>query len=111
MSNFTKPLSAVLTTTISSVLAAALSQGAMAAENPFQSNELPSGYQLSANQEAKCGAAKSAQEAKCGAEKTKAEAKCGAAKSEREGNCGESKPQAKAEEGKCGEAKCGANKK
>lgn len=68
----------------------AMSMGtAQAAENPFQLNELGSGYQLADKGEGKCG------EGKCG------EGKCG------EGKCGESKDK----EGKCGEGKCGGDKK
>ncbi|WP_430462571.1 copper-binding oxazolone/thioamide-containing RiPP [Thalassolituus sp. LLYu03] len=114
MNNSNKSLSAVL----GSVLFAAISQGAVAAENPFTSVELTSGYQqLAANNEGNCGA-KSSSEAKCGADKaakSDSEAKCGAdkaAKSEREGQCGADKKASKSEsEGKCGEAKCGADKK
>ncbi len=52
--------------------------------------------------EQKCGAEK-----KCGASKDSAEAKCGAAKDSAEAKCGASK----ATEAKCGEGKCGADKK
>jgi len=88
-----KPVAAVLGT----AFIAALSQApaASAAENPFASAELQSGYKLAANHEGKCG------EGKCGAEKTKAEGKCG------EGKCGAEKTKA---EGKCGEGKCGGSK-
>lgn len=74
--------------------------------NPFASAELSSGYMQLA--EGKCGDMKKDHEAKCGADmKDKAkkmkEGKCGEAK------CGADKKSKK--EGKCGEAKCGANKK
>ena len=66
--------------------------------NPFEFQQLVTGYQLDAA-EGKCG------EGKCGESKMKAKAKgkCG------EGKCGESKMKAKAK-GKCGEGKCGEGK-
>lgn len=79
---------------------------ANAAENPFGLSELGGGYMQVADShmEGKCGGAKPATtEGKCGAVPD-AKAK--------EGKCGgvaEEKP--KAEEGKCGESKCGANMK
>jgi uncharacterized low-complexity protein len=82
---------------------------ANAAANPFALSEMGSGYMQMA--EGKCGGNK-AEEAKCGgkAEEAKCggkaeEAKCGG-KAE-EAKCG-AKP--KAEEGKCGEGKCGGSK-
>jgi uncharacterized low-complexity protein len=79
-------------------LGAALTMGvatsAVAAENPFSSTSLESGYKVA--MEGKCG------EGKCGGEKKAKEGKCG------EGKCGEEK---KAKEGKCGEGKCGEDKK
>jgi len=84
-------------TPLAVALGAALTMGAvsntMAAENPFSSNSLESGYKVA--MEGKCG------EGKCGGEKKAKEGKCG------EGKCGEEK---KAKEGKCGEGKCGENK-
>ncbi len=71
---------------------------AQAGENPFQANQLSSGYQVADNAEGKCG------EGKCGENKAK-EGKCG------EGKCGENKAKHKDKEGKCGEGKCGENKK
>jgi uncharacterized low-complexity protein len=77
--------------------------------NPFASTELSSGYMQLA--EGKCGGEmKGEHEAKCGGEmKDKAEkmkeGKCGEAK------CGADKKAEKMKEGKCGEAKCGADKK
>ncbi|MBL1319789.1 MAG: low-complexity protein [Methylophaga sp.] len=72
---------------------------ASADTNPFSSAELSSGYLQLA--EGKCGGnMKKDAEAKCGANK-KAEGKCGEAK------CGANKKKA---EGKCGEGKCGAKK-
>lgn len=105
-------------TTVTLVASAALTAGlalspmtASAEANPFASTELSSGYMQLA--EGGCGAKKEA-EAKCGADKkTTHEAKCGAEKkAAHEAKCGEKmKDKAKKmEEGKCGEAKCGANK-
>jgi len=69
----------------------ALAPMASAAENPFQANELSSGYNLAdGHAEGKCGESKSDGEGKCG-----------------EGKCGEKKA---AGEGKCGEGKCGDKK-
>jgi uncharacterized low-complexity protein len=78
--------------------AVALSSSTFAAENPFQADQLRSGYNLAAGHaEGKCG------EGKCGESKAKAhsEGKCG------EGKCGEGKAKS---EGKCGEGKCGEGK-
>ena len=69
----------------------AIAPMASAAENPFQANELSSGYNL----------ADSHGEGKCG------EGKCGEKKAAKEGKCGEMKA---AKEGKCGEGKCGEKK-
>ena len=77
--------------------AVALSSSTFAAENPFQADQLRSGYNLAAGHaEGKCG------EGKCGESKAKAhsEGKCG------EGKCGEGKAKAHSE-GKCGEGKIG----
>lgn len=52
--------------------------------------------------EHKCGT-----EHKCGGDSTKAEGKCGADSTKAEGKCGASK----AKDAKCGEGKCGTNKK
>lgn len=97
-----KPLAMALGAT----LAASVATNVMAAENPFSSQSLESGYKVMA--EGKCG------EGKCGEGKAKkAEGKCGEGKcgeskgkkAEGEGKCGEGK--AKKSEGKCGEGKCG----
>lgn len=86
-----KPLAMALGAT----LAASVATNVMAAENPFSSQALESGYKVMA--EGKCG------EGKCGEGKAKkSEGKCG------EGKCGEGK--AKKAEGKCGEGKCGEGK-
>ncbi|MFT5593549.1 MAG: putative low-complexity protein [Oceanicoccus sp.] len=84
-----KPLAMALGAT----LAASMATTALAAENPFTSQSLESGYKVMA--EGKCG------EGKCGESKTKKEGKCG------EGKCGEDKAK---KEGKCGEGKCGEDK-
>jgi uncharacterized low-complexity protein len=103
-------------TTIALAASAALTAGlalspmtVSAEANPFASTELSSGYMQLA--EGKCGGEmKGEHEAKCGGEmKDKAEkmkeGKCGEAK------CGADKKAEKMKEGKCGEAKCGADKK
>ena len=84
----------------------ALAAPTFAAENPFQADQLRSGYNLAAGgAEGKCG------EGKCGGEKAKTEGKCGEDKAGEdkagEGKCGEDKAKA---EGKCGEGKCGGEK-
>ncbi len=108
-------------TTIALAASVALTAGlalspmtASADANPFTSNELSSGYMQLA--EGNCGANKKAEhEAKCGEEMKKAqEAKCGEEmKKAQEAKCGEEMKEKaeKMKEGKCGEAKCGANKK
>jgi len=85
-----KPVAAVLGTTF--VVSMAASPVANAADNPFQMNELSSGYMV-AEGEGNCG------EGKCGDK----------GEGEGEGKCGEGKCGDKGEgEGKCGEGKCGA---
>jgi len=101
--------------------AVALSSSTFAAENPFQADQLRSGYNLAAGAEGKCGEGKCGEdkvkahsegkcgEGKCGEDKAKSEGKCGEDKAESEGKCGEGKcgeDKAKTE-GKCGEGKCG----
>ena len=76
-------------------LAASLSAGVSAAENPFSMQDLGAGYNV-AMSEGTCG------EGKCGGDKGK-EAKCGGDKA-KEAKCGGDK----AKEAKCGEGKCGA---
>ncbi len=112
-------------TTIALAASAVLTAGlalsptlASADTNPFASAELSSGYMQLA--EGKCG--ENMKEAKCGGDK-KAEGKCGDKmkeakcgedmKADHEAKCGaEMKEKAEnMKEGKCGEAKCGANKK
>lgn len=103
-----------LLTAISTVAAASFSLSAMASSdstgNPFQAEDLPAGFQVSADEhkEGKCG------EGKCGEDKEKdkhEEGKCGEGKCG-EGKCGEDrdkeKDKDKDEEGKCGEGSCGA---
>jgi uncharacterized low-complexity protein len=109
MNKSIKSVSAILGTAF--IAAIAQAPAASAAENPFASAELQSGYKLAAHhEEGKCGAKSEGEgkcgEGKCGAEKKAAhEGKCGA-KSEGEGKCGAEKKAA--HEGKCGEGKCGA---
>jgi uncharacterized low-complexity protein len=79
------PLALALGTALTMGVAAS----AVAAENPFSSSSLESGYKV-------------AMEGKCG------EGKCGADKKTKERMCGEDKAM---KEGKCGEGKCGADKK
>lgn len=69
-----KPLAAACG--VAFMASVALSPAALAAENPFQADELSSGYSLAGNAEGKCG------EGKCGGEKAEGEGKCG------EGKCG-----------------------
>ncbi|HSR63246.1 MAG TPA: hypothetical protein VLN56_07565 [Gammaproteobacteria bacterium] len=87
-----KPVAAVLGTTF--VVSMAASPVANAADNPFQMNELSSGYMIADSHEGKCG--DKGEEGKCGDKGE--EGKCG------EGKCGDKKES----EGKCGEGKCGA---
>jgi uncharacterized low-complexity protein len=101
--------------------AIALASAASATENPFQADQLRSGYMLAdGHAEGKCGEGKCGEgkakkegkcgEGKCGEGKAKAEGKCGEGKADAEGACGEGKAEA---EGKCGgekadrEGKCG----
>ena len=95
-------------------LMASVATSTIAAENPFASQSLESGYKVAMEGkcgEGKCGgkaesSAKSAEgkcgEGKCGGKSKSAEGKCG------EGKCGgKSGSSAKSTEGKCGEGKCG----
>jgi uncharacterized low-complexity protein len=74
-----------LLTAISTVAAASFSLSAMASQdagsNPFQAEDLPAGFQVSADDHKEGG--------------------CG------EGSCGEDKDEEKDEEGSCGEGSCG----
>ena len=96
-----KPVSAVIGTAF--IVSLGSSPIVNAAENPFTTIDLSSGYMVADHDaEGKCGENKEKEaEGKCGEEKTAADGKCG------EGKCGEKR---KAHEGKCGEGKCGANK-
>ena len=88
-----KPLTALL----GSAFLTAMAQipATQAAENPFATTELQTGYKVASKAEGKCG------EGKCGGEKkADGEGKCG------EGKCGGDKKKS-AGEGKCGEGKCG----
>jgi len=79
----------------------ALAAPTFAAENPFQADQLRSGYNLAA------GGAEGKGEGKCGEDKAKAEGKCGEGKcgggekAAQEGTCGGEKADS---EGKCGGA-------
>ena len=87
-----KPVAAVIGAAFVGSLSAV--SVANAADNPFGTTQLESGYmQLASNEEGKCGEGK------------EAEGKCGEGK-EKEGKCGEGKEK---KEGKCGEGKCGGN--
>jgi uncharacterized low-complexity protein len=94
--------------------------------NPFAMNEMSNGYmQLADNSkdmEGKCGGQKAKKDGTCGGNKAKKEGTCGGSKEMQknmEGNCGNKKNMdknmpmgnIKGKEGKCGEAKCGGNKK
>lgn len=87
---------------------------ANAADNPFSMQKLSAGYQLAQAdtkadmpaekaKDGSCGADKK-HEGNCGADKKK-DGTCSAAKM-KDGKCGNKK-----KDGKCGEGKCGANKK
>ena len=111
MSQSVKPLIA----SVGAALALGSAMPANAADNPFASVELSSGYEVAAQKEGNCGGHQKSEEAKDKA-KSKAEhkmmeeGKCG------EGKCGEAMMAEKAKqakekkdkEGKCGEGKCGA---
>jgi uncharacterized low-complexity protein len=128
-----KPLAAIMGV----AFVAAMSQAVQAAENPFATTELQSGYKVAANHEGKCGEGKCGEdmmsksekesakahkgmEGKCGEEmKDRTEKKAAKAKTAMEGKCGEgkcggdmkdkaAKKADKAKEGKCGEGKCGS---
>ena len=85
-----KPMAAAVGVAFAASMA--LAPVAMASTNPFQADQLSSGYNLASKRaEGKCG------EGKCGGDRASdhdkgSEGKCG------EGKCGE---------GKCGEGKCG----
>jgi len=131
--NSKKPLAIAMGAALSGGLLATTT--ADAAANPFGLSELGSGYMQvamegncgnkpKAAEEGKCGnKPKAAEEGKCGNQpKAAEEGKCGnKPKAAEEGKCGNqpkameegkcgNKPAAKPVEGKCGEAKCGANK-
>ncbi|WP_376690115.1 HvfA family oxazolone/thioamide-modified RiPP metallophore [Wenzhouxiangella sp. EGI_FJ10409] len=100
-----------LLTAISTVAAASFSLSAMASQgagaDPFQAEDLPAGFQVSADdhKEGKCG------EGSCGEDKDE-EGSCGEG-SCGEGSCGEDSDDDKDdkddkdEEGSCGEGTCG----
>ena len=99
----------------SSVAFAAASFGALSS-NPFSAKSLSSGYQV-AQATTTTTATEKAKEHSCGADK-KADGSCGATKKaegmsgadkKADGSCGAEKEKMK--DGKCGEGKCGADKK
>ena len=94
-----KPMAAAVGVAFAASMA--LAPVAMASTNPFQADQLSSGYNLaSKHAEGKCG------EGTCGDDKVHAEGKCG------EGKCGgdRASDHDKGSEGKCGEGKCGEGK-
>jgi uncharacterized low-complexity protein len=84
-----KPLAIAIGTAFAATLAASTVANAATTEgNPFTMTEMSSGYMHVADaKDGKCGANKTMPDGKCGGEKAKA-----------------------MKDGKCGEAKCGANK-
>ena len=95
-----KPLAAACG--VAFMASVALSPATLAAENPFQADQLSSGYNLAAHHaEGKCG------EGMDGGDKAAGEGSCGGDKAEGEGKCGGEKAEG---EGKCGEGKCGGDK-
>jgi uncharacterized low-complexity protein len=110
-----KPVS--LAVGVAFVASMAAAPAVQADVNPFAATALSSGYMVAdKGAEGNCGAKKPVQEAECGANKAKQvkEAECGAnkAKQVKEAECGANKAAPKPiKEAKCGEAKCGDNKK
>lgn len=110
--NMIKPVAAVVG--VAFVSSMAVSSTVLAADNPFDLEELDAGYMLAGDkgEEGKCGEGKcggeKGEEGKCGDEKGE-EGKCGDDKGDEEGKCGEGKcgDDKGDEEGKCGEGKCG----
>lgn len=107
-----KPMAA--TVGVAFAASMALAPAALANQNPFQADQLSSGYNLaSKDAEGKCGGDKAEGEGKCGEGKQGegkcGEGKCGGDKADNEGKCGaEDRSDDKAAcEGKCGEGKCG----
>ena len=96
-----KPMAAAVGVAFAASMA--LAPAALANQNPFQADQLSSGYNLASKHvEGKCGGDKAEGEGKCG-EGKQGEGKCG------EGKCGadDSSDGKAAGEGKCGEGKCG----
>jgi uncharacterized low-complexity protein len=119
MTPIRKPLAAALG---AAFLATSIAPMVSAETNPFSAQQLSGGYDLASygkDGEGSCGDKKA--EGSCGDKKAegscgdkKAEGSCGDKKAEgscgdkkAEGSCGDKKAKG---EGKCGEAKCGANK-
>ena len=93
---------------------AGLAPIAHAADNPFGMQTLRTGYQMAQADTTTEAPAEKAKDGSCGADK-KHDGNCGADKKKdgtcsaakmKEGKCGNKK-----KDGKCGEGKCGANKK
>ena len=109
-----KPVAAVVGAALVGSLSAV--SVANAADNPFGSSQMPSGYmQLASSheggekmKEGSCGGDKEMKEGSCGGDKEMKEGSCGGDKEMKEGSCGGDK---KMKEGKCGEGKCGGDKK
>ena len=91
-----KPLAAAMGVAFAATMA--MSSITVAAENPFQADQLSSGYNLAGNHaegkcgEGKCGEGKDSHdkdsEGKCGGDKAEGEGKCGGDKADAEGKCG-----------------------
>jgi uncharacterized low-complexity protein len=103
----------LLTIALGSALAAVASLPAHAAGNPFAAKTLDAGYQVAqADMKGDMKADMKAKEASCGADKKMDKAM----DKKKDGSCGADKKadmkiDSKAKDGKCGEAKCGADKK
>jgi uncharacterized low-complexity protein len=83
-----KPLAAACGLAFMASVAAA--PAVFAGQNPFQADELSSGYSLAGHHgEGKCGSEKAEAEGSCGGEKAESEGTCGGVKAEAEGKCGE----------------------
>ena len=98
-----KPIAVVMGTAFAASMAMSNVASAATTSNPFAMHELSSGYtQLADNTEGNCGnkAKPKNMEGNCGNKKEM--------QKNMEGNCGNKKT---VKEGKCGEGKCGSNKK
>lgn len=107
-----KPMAAAVGVAFAASMA--LAPAALANQNPFQADQLSSGYNLASKHvEGKCGGDKAEGGGKCGEGKQGegkcGEGKCGGDKADSEGKCDadDSSDGKAAGEGKCGEGKCG----